>query len=504
MRTGRNLLAGVLGSLLTTLVGLAVIPFYLSHLGIEAYGVIGFFVTAQALLQLLDMGVAPTVNREIARLTASNAIPEARKLLRTLEVINWSAATLIAVVILALAELVSAHWLQSQTLTSSTLSNSVRLMALVIAFRWPVAMYQAALIGLQRLDLASGLGAAMTIVGNLGAVAVLTYVSPRLEVFFLWQIAMALIYMLVMRGMAWKLLGREPKTRFDVASLRRVWRFSAGLSGIAVSALILTQLDKVLLSRILALPNFGHYMLATTIAGGFSAVLFTPAFNLVYPLFSGLIARGDTPALERSYRFGTRLLVTVLFPMAMFVALMSHDLLKIWTGNVEVAAGVAPLLTLLAIGAALHGVMYFPYALQLASGMTALPLRINAILLTVMIPLIMYLAPTYGAVGGALAWVILNALYVPLGTWMTHRTLLKGLATRWLFVDVGIPALFALFIGGLGHVVLQRLGDHVMPRVAFGVACAVALAFVSVLVSPSILIEIERRARRSQATTTHP
>ena len=124
MRTGRNLLAGVLGSLLTTLVGLAVIPFYLSHLGIEAYGVIGFFVTAQALLQLLDMGVAPTVNREIARLTASNAIPEARKLLRTLEVINWSAATLIAVVILALAELVSAHWLQSQTLTSSTSDRS--------------------------------------------------------------------------------------------------------------------------------------------------------------------------------------------------------------------------------------------------------------------------------------------------------------------------------------------------------------------------------------------
>lgn len=59
MSLSRNLLAGLANSIWTALIGLAVVPLYLKYLGIEAYGLIGFFVTTQALLQLLDMGLAP-------------------------------------------------------------------------------------------------------------------------------------------------------------------------------------------------------------------------------------------------------------------------------------------------------------------------------------------------------------------------------------------------------------------------------------------------------------
>ena len=63
MRLRENLLAGFASAIWSALLGLAVVPFYLEYLGIEAYGLIGFSVTMQALLQLLDMGLASTINR---------------------------------------------------------------------------------------------------------------------------------------------------------------------------------------------------------------------------------------------------------------------------------------------------------------------------------------------------------------------------------------------------------------------------------------------------------
>ena len=47
MQLQRNLLAGLLNSIWTALATFAVVPFYIDYLGIEAYGVIGFFITLQ-------------------------------------------------------------------------------------------------------------------------------------------------------------------------------------------------------------------------------------------------------------------------------------------------------------------------------------------------------------------------------------------------------------------------------------------------------------------------
>src|SRR5262249_61763233 len=52
------------------LIGVAFAPLYIKYLGVEAYGLIGIFAVLQAWLTLLDMGMTPTLNREVARYTA--------------------------------------------------------------------------------------------------------------------------------------------------------------------------------------------------------------------------------------------------------------------------------------------------------------------------------------------------------------------------------------------------------------------------------------------------
>lgn len=494
MKLGRNLLAGLANSIWSALVGLAVVPFYLKYLGIEAYGLIGFFVTTQALLSLLDMGMAPTINREVARCSASGDLKEAGKLLHTLAVVYWCMAGAIVLLILALAPLIAEYWLQSKQLSSQTISHAVMLMGLVVACRWPIGLYQGALIGAQRLAVSSGINMAMVTIGSLGAVAVLAFVSPTIEAFFIWQACVGFAYAITMRSAAWRIIGKLNQISFDVDKLKSVWRFTAGMSGIGLTALVFTQLDKVILSKMLGLEEFGHYMLATVVVSGLY-VLVSPVFNVVYPRMTALVATGDTEKLIGLYRLGTRMLATVLFPIAMVLAVFAEDLVLVWTGNPGIASSAAPVIALLAIGSALHGVMYFPYALQLAYGMTRLPLTINTILMIVLVPLIIIFALKYGAMGGAMAWLVLHVLYVLLGTWLTHRHLLKGVGARWLLQDVGIPLMLSLLVGLIGHYVAQSEGYSVLVKLIGGGALALVATALSITASPKMRTVIQSSLR---------
>ena len=485
MRLSRNLLAGLASSIWSALVGIAVVPFYLKYLGIEAYGLIGFFVTTQALFQLLDMGLAPTINREVARCSVSGNLKEAGKLLHTLAVVYWTVAGGIAITIVALAPFIAEYWLHSTQLPRQTVEHAVMLLGLVIACRWPIGLYQGALIGAQRLTILSSVSITMVTFGNLGAVAVLMFVSPTIEAFFIWQACVGIVYTITIRWVAWWIIKRLKDIRFNVDELKRIWGFSVGMGGIALSGLVFTQLDKIILSKMLRLEEFGHYMLATAVVSGLY-VLIMPMYNVIYPRLSALVASGETEQLTDLYRLGTRMFATVLFPIAMVLAVYAEDLVRIWTGSQDIASSVAPVVSLLAIGSAMHGVMYFPYALQLAYGVTRLPLTINAILIAVLVPLIIFSTLKYGALGGAMAWLILHVLYLILGTWLTHRRLLIGMGGKWLFLDVGVPLGLSIMVGIVEHYAIQGEEYSVYVKWVCGVALALVASALPLVLTPKL------------------
>jgi O-antigen/teichoic acid export membrane protein len=481
----RNLLVGLANSGWSALLGLAVVPLYLKYLGIESYGLIGFFATTQALFQLLDMGMAPTINREVARGMASGNLRDARDLLHTLAVIYWGVAAAIVMAVFAIAPAISQYWLQSKSLSPETISHAVILMGVVVAARWPVGLYQGVLMGAQRLAVSSGINIVMVTVANLGAVVVLAQISPSIEAFFIWQAFAGLVYAEAMRRAARRVLGVEVTQKFAWTSLKRVWRFSAGMSVVALSGVVFTQMDKVILSKLLGLAEFGQYMLATLVVSGLY-VLVTPFFNVVYPRFSALVAQDDTAQLTDLYRLCARALATALFPLAMLLVLSAEALVLVWTGSAVIAAGVAPVIALLAIGSALHGVMYLPYALQLAYGKTRLPVIITLTLIVLLAPLIVLLTLSFGAKGAALAWLALHVVYVIIGTWLTHRHLLKGIALAWISQDVGIPFAVTVAVGLVGNSFIHTMAHTAYAKLGLGIILALAAALLSITLSPKM------------------
>ena len=314
MKLSRDLALGLASSVFAAAVGLAVVPVYIRLLGTASYGLIGFFATTQAVVQLLDLGLSATINRETARHVTSNSLGEVGKLLHTLSVVYVATALAVAALATVAAPVLATDWLSSSTLSVSTVRDAVILLAIVVACRWPIGLYQGVLLGGHKLGLVSIVAIAMTALGSIGAVLVLLHVSATIEMFFLWQAGVGLTHAVILRALAWRLVGTCGLHRFDWSELKRVWAFTAGMSGIAIAGMLFMQTDKIVLSRVLSLEAYGQYMLATVVASGLYLVL-TPTFNLIFPKLSALYTRSEQD-LVAYYRQGTRMLTAVLFPLS--------------------------------------------------------------------------------------------------------------------------------------------------------------------------------------------
>jgi len=445
MSLKRNVVANYLGQGWTALMGLAFVPLYIRALGMESYGLIGVFALLQAWLTMLDLGMTPTLNREMARFTAGvRSSDSIRSLLRTLEWIAVAIAVLIGVAIWTVSGWLATSWLQADGLPSARVESAVAIIGWVVALRFVESLYRGAILGLQRQVWLSVVGAGFATLRWGGAAVVVVWFMPTIEAFFAWQ---GLVSLLTILTIAWRVHVWLPRTRaaihFSVAELKGIWRFAGGVMLTALLALLLTQVDKLILSRLLTLEMFGHYTLAATVA----AVLFQatgPITQAYYPRFSELAARGDTAQLATTYHQGAQLVSVMTIPAALMLVLFGQPLLAWWTGDAALATRVAPLLALLAIGTVLNGLIHIPHMLTLAHGWPGFAARMNTVAVAVLVPAILLVTPRYGAIGAATIWVALNAGYVLLGMHYLHLRLLKGELWKWYLRDTLRPALAAM------------------------------------------------------------
>jgi O-antigen/teichoic acid export membrane protein len=197
-------------------------------------------------------------------------------------------------------------------------------------------------------------------------------------------------------------------------------------------------MDKILLSRILPLEEFGYYTLAS-VAGGALGVIVSPLFSAIFPRFSQLAVTGDQEALKRLYHKSCQVMAVLVLPPAMVLVLFSPEIMLLWTQNPTATENTWRLASLLVVGTALNGLMSIPYALQLAHGWTKLALGVNIVAIVVLVPLLVLLSLRWGALGAACVWPILNAGYLLCFLQLMHRRLLPGELWRWYWADCGLP-----------------------------------------------------------------
>lgn len=421
-----NIVANYAGSAWFVVLSLVFVPVYVKLLGVEAYGLIGFFTSLQILLAPLDLGFSAALTRELARVgDTQEERARAAVLVRTLEAMQWAVAAVIGLGLIALAGPIVRHWLAVTQVGGTNAASALALMGLAIAARWPSSLYSGALVGLERQVLLSAVRSLFETLRVAGAAAVLVLWRPSLEAFLYWQIGSTALGTLCLRIGVWRSLAPVRRPRVDWGALRGIRRYAAGMAGISVTTVVLTQIDKLVGSHVLSLGAFGLYSLAWSAAAAL-AQLAAPLYTGYMPRLTRLVSASDQQALERAYFDATFMMALVVVPIAVLLAVFAEPVLLLWTRNAGIAAGAAPILAVLVTGMAVNALSMIPGAILLGSGWTRLPLLFNVTAIIVLVPLIYVLATRLGATGVAIGWAALYVANLAIVLPLMHRRLLPG------------------------------------------------------------------------------
>lgn len=450
MRTsiGWNVGVPLAGGAAAALVSLLCVPVYLHFLGVEVYGLIGIWTTLEDLANLLDLGLTPTLTREMAVCASDpTRAGEARTIVRTLEAGYWTVGILIGAVLVMAAPALADHWFRNRGIPASTLQTVLTMIGLLIACRWPLSFYSGGLIGLDCQVLLGVVTTGLSWVRNLGAVVVLWWIAPSAVAFFAWQILVNTVQTVLVTVLLWRNLpSADQPARIRPRALKGIWRFAAGNSGIAVVALCLNSMDKLVASKMLSLETLGYYMLGWRLTGVLY-LIFGAMTSALLPAFARLATTGEAGRLKRLYHQSCQATAVMAMPAATIFLLFGHDLLKIWTRSSLISANTYPIAVLLITGAALNGLGTGPYCLQLALGWTSITFYSNLALLCLAAPLLIIFTQHFGARGTASAWVLINAGYLLTEIPLTHWFLLRSELLRWYLEDNGLPLLACVAAG---------------------------------------------------------
>lgn len=470
----RNLIANYLGQGWTALMSIAFVPLYIKYLGIEAYGLIGLFAVLQAWLALLDMGMSPTLNREMARLSAgAHTATSIRDLLRSIEIIAVAVAAVVALGVWAASGWLARDWLRAEKLPEGVVAQAFAIMGVVTALRFIENIYRSALLGLQRQALLNAVNSALATLRAVGAVGILAWLSPTIEAFFAWQAVASILSFGILANVTYRILPSADRAgRFSMSALRNIGKFAGGMTAITLLELLLTQSDKIILPKLLTLKEYGYYTLASAVASSLYKVT-GPITQAWFPRLSALHAANNTDELIKTYHLGAQLVSVFVGSAALFMIVFAPQLLQLWLGRGDVAQRTVELVRILGLGTLLNCLMWMPYLTQLAYGWTRLAAMINVFAVLVIVPAILWATPRYGATGAAWAWVALNGGYILISAHFVFRKILTQEKWRWYIQDILAPLAAAS--------VVATLAAWSVPSVAFVPFQLLWLLFSSVL-----------------------
>lgn len=443
----RNVIANYVGQTWAALAGVVMLPLYYEFLGAEAYGLVGFFALLSIWLSLLTVALSPVVSREVARHRGQGTMfgRDFQSLLRGIEVLLAGLALLTMLLVLLASPWLANDWLKPEHLDSAIAARCIALMGVVVGLRWGVTLYTGVLSGMEAQVRLNGLVALFATIRYGGAYVLLRSVSADPYAYFLFQVLVSMLELLVYRHTVYAYLTPRQEQfaaslRLSVKALREVLPFTSAATYTALLWVLVTQVDKLVLSHRMPLAEYGEFALIVLIANGVLQLV-APVNQALTPRLTYLYSLAREDRMLLLYRTATQGLVLLALGASGVLFLFAPEVLFVFTGTritdgwqIEVMRGFGLGNGLLVVGA-------MQYLLQYAHGKMRLHVINTSISSVVQVPIMIYLAVYHGAVAVAHFWLLFRLLTFLLWPAIVHRVFAPGLHSRWLLQDILAPLL---------------------------------------------------------------
>ncbi|MCU7820028.1 MAG: polysaccharide biosynthesis protein, partial [gamma proteobacterium symbiont of Lucinoma myriamae] len=477
-----NAIANFIGIGYISLIGIAIFPLYLQYLEAEAFGLVGFFSLMQAWLNLLDMGLSPTLGRQVAYARGQiDGFNSFIKLLRSFEIIFFVMACCIIGVIFFSSGWLAEIWIKAEVLSLKIITYCIGLMGIIIGLRWFTALYKSGINGLEDQVWLNVANIILSTIKFVGALFVLMFVTSDVQHFFEYQLLVGILEVIVFSSRFYNQLpisSLDYGIRFDWMSVKAVVPFTMAIAYMTVIWIMITQVDKLILSSVLSLSEFGYFSLVAMVAGGVT-LLSGPIMQAMLPRLTTLFAEDKQEEMIDLYRKASQVVAVVTLSVAFMLGLFAEPLLYSWTGDSEAAQWGAQVLSWFALGNGILALSAFQYYLQNAFGQLRLHMIGSTISAIIQVPVIYFSAIHYGALGAGIGWFSVRLVWFLWWTPIVHHKFVPGLHMNWLLQDLLPIVITAMGMSYLMHLVVE-----------FSAGEARAFIFVKLMIAGLIVLAV--------------
>jgi len=447
--------ANVIGRAWVLLSNVVFVPIYLNLLGIQNFGVIALFIAVIGLITFLDMGLSPTLARELNDQKHTHA--EKLDLLYTYEITYATLVSIIVTVTLLLPTEAYQLILSAEDLARPEVAKSIHLVFAAAAVLMLFNFYVAGILGIEQQVKGNIVLLSAGVVRSALVIAPLWF-YPTPDVFLIWQLVTALAFTFVARILLYRLTGASENDRppaFNRALLIRNVAFSGSLFLVSIAAAVSTQIDKIFIGKLYGLEALASYTLVSTFA---QILVFavTPITITLLPRLVRLVTSSDAECIHYICSLAFRLVASIVATGTGSMIWFGPYLISLWTSGKLSPEAVSDYSTPLILGYGLialnlvHHSVAVAYKNMRGNLLISLPIFIS-------IPLFWIFIDLFGLQGAAGSWLALHAITTLFYLFWVDRALLHiGGVVQMLISTVIIPFAVAMAVCFAAY---QALGE---------------------------------------------
>jgi O-antigen/teichoic acid export membrane protein len=420
-RVFRNAAANFASALAASAVQLCTLPVLIALVGLDGYALVGFHASLLGLAAAFDLGLSVSLTRRIAMSGGEADAAKRRDLLFSYERVFMILGAFVGGSVMLSSGWISSHWLVVPAESQVEVGASILLMGMLLAARWLTLPPTAFLIGRQMQVELAVVTVGVALLANAGGVLFMMLTGTGIPGFLAWSLLVTLLQAFVLRKRCWLQFGGiGGKAAFSRGIFSTEAGFSVRLAAMGFMAVVLGHVDKILISALVPLEQFGLLSMAVLLGSGITLIVL-PLFNAVIPGIYAAALADDGEALRTASAAAERLVSTAVVPIALLLIAFGGPMVHVWTGSTALAGQAGPVVALVSLGLALNALMYIPYAVQLARGWLLPSLVANALQCLLLVPMVMLLTRHFGVVGGACAGPVLAAVHLLVAVPLVYR-----------------------------------------------------------------------------------
>lgn len=421
----KNIIANFIGKIWGLFANFLFVPIYIKLLGFSSYSVISFTLVLAGIIAILDGGLTATLSREFARQDKTNA--QKKVTYETLQIIYFI-VTALAILSIFVFSTQIAQSLTVQNYSVEDLSLFLKIVSFDLAFQLLFRFYLGGLIGLNKQVLGNLVQVAWGVCRS-AFVLLIIYYRPSLELFFVWQSLCTIIFAVYLKYILdTTVYGTKSlnlfRLKFSKSSFNLVKGFAGGMLLISIISAVSSQLDKILISKMISLETLGYYTLAVSIASILMIVV-SPISTAVLPKLTEAFSLkhvDESNSIFKKYSLYISIIVLSLLSNIIF---FDKQIIWMWTGDKTLVEKSYIYVPIISIAYAFMVLITMAYQVALANGYTKLNTILGTVNVILIVPLYYVSGKMWGALGICYVFMILQILNFFIFVYYINRKFVK-------------------------------------------------------------------------------